>query len=113
MNVGLTRAKSSLFVLGDARRLAANKDWRALIEDAKARQHYRKVCHVFGVPPQASDNLFIRQVNATTFLKSPTVAAVQTTILPASRSARRRRARAAAAALNEVVSRTGAVSLGS
>ncbi|KAM0751036.1 P-loop containing nucleoside triphosphate hydrolase protein [Meredithblackwellia eburnea MCA 4105] len=43
MNVALTRAKSSLFVLGDANRLASDEHWRALVDDAKVRGNYRKV----------------------------------------------------------------------
>ncbi|KIW09450.1 uncharacterized protein PV09_00330 [Verruconis gallopava] len=38
MNVGLTRAKCSLWVLGNTRSLVNGKDWRAMIEDAQARQ---------------------------------------------------------------------------
>ncbi|KAK4773514.1 hypothetical protein SAY87_028533 [Trapa incisa] len=37
MNVALTRAKLSLWILGNARTLQTNKSWSALIEDAKAR----------------------------------------------------------------------------
>ncbi|KAL7273605.1 DEAD-box type RNA helicase [Rhizina undulata] len=37
MNVGLTRAKSSLFVLGNSASLMRNTVWRGLVEDAKAR----------------------------------------------------------------------------
>lgn len=37
MNVGLTRAKSSLFVLGNATFLKRNHMWGRLVEDAKAR----------------------------------------------------------------------------
>jgi senataxin len=40
MNVGLTRAKSSLWVLGDSRSLQQGQFWNRLIEDAKARDRY-------------------------------------------------------------------------
>ncbi|KAI1091977.1 SEN1 N terminal-domain-containing protein [Rostrohypoxylon terebratum] len=40
MNVGLTRAKSSLFILGDSRALVQGEFWNKLIEDAKARDRY-------------------------------------------------------------------------
>ncbi|KAK2608675.1 DEAD-box type RNA helicase [Conoideocrella luteorostrata] len=42
MNVGLTRAKSSLWVLGDSRALVQGEFWKKLIEDAKARDRYTK-----------------------------------------------------------------------
>eukprot|EP00050_Salpingoeca_kvevrii_P022771 m.131797 g.131797 ORF g.131797 m.131797 type:complete len:1494 (-) comp9820_c1_seq1:59-4540(-) len=37
MNVALTRAKHSLFVLGNVRTLCRNRDWNALVEDARMR----------------------------------------------------------------------------
>lgn len=40
MNVGLTRAKSSLWVLGDSRSLEKGEVWRELIRDAKERDRY-------------------------------------------------------------------------
>lgn len=40
MNVGLTRARSSLWVLGDSRALKQGPFWAKLIEDAKARDRY-------------------------------------------------------------------------
>lgn len=40
MNVGLTRAKSSLWILGDSRALVQGEFWRKLIHDAKARDRY-------------------------------------------------------------------------
>ncbi|TVY93187.1 putative ATP-dependent helicase [Lachnellula willkommii] len=40
MNVGLTRAKSSLWVLGDSRALKQGEFWNRLIEDSKARDRY-------------------------------------------------------------------------
>ncbi|KAK5111760.1 hypothetical protein LTR62_004680 [Meristemomyces frigidus] len=40
MNVGLTRAKSSLWVLGNSESLARGHFWKKLVEDAKARDAY-------------------------------------------------------------------------
>lgn len=40
MNVGLTRAKSSLWILGDSRALVQGEFWRKLIQDAQARDRY-------------------------------------------------------------------------
>ncbi|KAI2639346.1 SEN1 N terminal-domain-containing protein [Xylaria nigripes] len=40
MNVGLTRAKSSLWILGDSRALVQGEFWNKLIVDAKARNCY-------------------------------------------------------------------------
>lgn len=40
MNVGLTRAKSSLWVLGDSKALSQGRYWRLLIEDAQRRDRY-------------------------------------------------------------------------
>ncbi|PGH26410.1 hypothetical protein AJ80_01908 [Polytolypa hystricis UAMH7299] len=40
MNVGLTRAKSSLWVLGNSRSLVQGEFWKGLIEDAHARNLY-------------------------------------------------------------------------
>ncbi|KAL2198713.1 SEN1 N terminal-domain-containing protein [Corynascus similis CBS 632.67] len=40
MNVGLTRAKSSLWILGDSRALVQGEFWGKLIEDAKQRDRY-------------------------------------------------------------------------
>lgn len=40
MNVGLTRAKSSLWILGDSRALVQGEYWAKLIKDAKARDRY-------------------------------------------------------------------------
>lgn len=37
MNVALTRAKHSLWILGNVRRLQTNKNWGALVNDAKER----------------------------------------------------------------------------
>ncbi|OAA55642.1 hypothetical protein ISF_07747 [Cordyceps fumosorosea ARSEF 2679] len=40
MNVGLTRAKSSLWILGDSRALVQGEFWKKLIEDARSRDRY-------------------------------------------------------------------------
>ncbi|EHA46214.1 DNA-binding protein SMUBP-2 [Pyricularia oryzae 70-15] len=40
MNVGLTRARSSLWILGDSRALRQGEFWNKLIEDSKARDRY-------------------------------------------------------------------------
>ncbi|KAK7743638.1 DEAD-box type RNA helicase [Diatrype stigma] len=40
MNVGLTRARSSLWILGDSRALVQGEFWNKLIENAKMRQQY-------------------------------------------------------------------------
>ncbi|PVH99244.1 tRNA-splicing endonuclease-like protein [Periconia macrospinosa] len=40
MNVGLTRAKSSLFVLGNSQSLIRGQFWRKLVDDAKTRDRY-------------------------------------------------------------------------
>ncbi|PHH72181.1 hypothetical protein CDD80_4722 [Ophiocordyceps camponoti-rufipedis] len=40
MNVGLTRAKSSLWILGDSRALVQGEFWRKLVDDAKRRERY-------------------------------------------------------------------------
>lgn len=40
MNVGLTRAKSSLWILGDSRALVQGEFWKKLIEDSRARDCY-------------------------------------------------------------------------
>ncbi|PHH76410.1 hypothetical protein CDD82_4008 [Ophiocordyceps australis] len=42
MNVGLTRAKSSLWILGDSRALVQGEFWRKLVHDAQARNRYTK-----------------------------------------------------------------------
>ncbi|KAI1309693.1 SEN1 N terminal-domain-containing protein [Xylaria venustula] len=40
MNVGLTRAKSSLWILGNSQALVQGEFWNKLIEDSKARNRY-------------------------------------------------------------------------
>lgn len=43
MNVALTRARSSIWILGDATKLRSNQYWSQLIADAEARNMFRKV----------------------------------------------------------------------
>ncbi|KAI9331436.1 AAA domain-containing protein [Zopfochytrium polystomum] len=43
MNVALTRAKYSLYVIGRSVSLCNNDDWRALVEDSQARNHYHEL----------------------------------------------------------------------
>jgi senataxin len=43
MNVALTRARSSLFILGDSRALRTNESWGKLVEDATERGVLREV----------------------------------------------------------------------
>lgn len=43
MNVALTRARSSLFILGDSRALRTNESWGKLVEDATERGALREV----------------------------------------------------------------------
>ena len=43
MNVALTRARSSLWILGNAGALEDNADWAALIADARERNAFREV----------------------------------------------------------------------
>lgn len=49
MNVALTRAKSSLFIIGNQAALVRDKNWKALIDDAKARDTFSEVkfTHLF------------------------------------------------------------------
>ncbi|GAA5985688.1 hypothetical protein JCM10908_007072 [Rhodotorula pacifica] len=42
MNVALTRARSSIWILGDAVKLRSNQYWNQLIADAEARNMFRK-----------------------------------------------------------------------
>lgn len=42
MNVGLTRAKSSLWILGDSRALVQGEFWKKSIDDAQVRDRYTK-----------------------------------------------------------------------
>lgn len=44
MNVALTRARSSLFILGDSQKLRSNQYWANLVGDAEARGLLTQVC---------------------------------------------------------------------
>jgi senataxin len=46
MNVGLTRAKCSLWVLGNTKSLVSGKYWRAMIEDAQKRNRISPVADI-------------------------------------------------------------------
>jgi senataxin len=56
MNVGLTRAKSSLWILGDSRALVQGEFWKKLIEDAQDRDVYTKgdILSMFRKPLEAA-----------------------------------------------------------
>ena len=43
MNVGITRAKSSLWILGNAQSLIRGEFWNSLIEDAKSRKRFMHI----------------------------------------------------------------------
>lgn len=63
MNVGLTRARKSLFVLGNANLLRISKPWRSMIDDARSRGLLKDTpLPLYGqpAPPKAlqCDNLF-------------------------------------------------------
>lgn len=45
MNVGLTRAKSSLFVLGHSKSLIGSEYWGGLVSDAKRRNLHTDVSY--------------------------------------------------------------------
>lgn len=55
MNVGLTRAKSSVFILGNAEFLVRNHMWKRLVEDAKERNMFTPVVRgLFDRPTRTS-----------------------------------------------------------
>lgn len=62
MNVGLTRAKSSLWVLGNASTLVRGEFWRKMIEDAQARDRFLTADQYLGplMDPQDSMPLKLR-----------------------------------------------------
>ena len=56
MNVGITRAKSSLWVLGNANSLMQGEYWSKLIQDSRTRGRYTSdVLKVIAQPPQRVD----------------------------------------------------------
>ncbi|KAL0092760.1 hypothetical protein J3Q64DRAFT_1633897, partial [Phycomyces blakesleeanus] len=65
MNVGLTRAKCSLFVLGNAPALMRSQYWRDLVEDAYSRRALRDIAQPFFqhrlIPNNIPHNLFERE----------------------------------------------------
>jgi len=46
MNVGITRARNSLFIVGHLHSLMKNEEWRSLIEDGKERKAIRDVNNI-------------------------------------------------------------------
>lgn len=68
MNVALTRARSSLFVLGDSAKLRSNQYWAKLVDDAQARGLLMRVSDfVSYVTLCNSLTAFFSQVDANTF----------------------------------------------
>ncbi|ORY04735.1 P-loop containing nucleoside triphosphate hydrolase protein [Basidiobolus meristosporus CBS 931.73] len=55
MNVGLTRARYSLFILGNSKSLLENKYWRPLVEDAQERKCFVDVIFTAMVPSVIHD----------------------------------------------------------
>lgn len=47
MNVALTRARSSLFILGDSVKLRSNQYWNNLVTDAESRGLLQQVSLIF------------------------------------------------------------------
>ena len=60
MNVGLTRAKSSLWILGDSRALVQGEFWKKLIDDSRARGCYTDgdILSKFRKPLERDSNAF-------------------------------------------------------
>ncbi|XWX02251.1 hypothetical protein V2A60_010286 [Cordyceps javanica] len=83
MNVGLTRAKSSLWILGDSRALVQGEFWKKLIEDAQSRDRYTQgdVVNMFRKPLEKAKPGSIMTSAAPTPADSPmaTVSPVATT----------------------------------
>lgn len=46
LNVALTRARKSCFIIGDLSSLKTNSDWKLLIEDACVRNCVRDISHL-------------------------------------------------------------------
>ncbi|KAK4236337.1 SEN1 N terminal-domain-containing protein [Achaetomium macrosporum] len=66
MNVGLTRAKSSLWILGDSRALVQGEFWAKLIEDAKQRDRYTSG-NVLGLLSQPGPKVSLASLAAASF----------------------------------------------
>lgn len=72
MNVGLTRAKSSLWVLGSSQSLMQGEFWRALIEDANARGlHTKGDIMALLEQPQISQDNDVEMIDAPPVTESP------------------------------------------
>jgi senataxin len=62
MNVALTRAVSSLFILGNSAVLEQNSNWKPLIEDARERRVHREVSGHVTYSPRATNQLTVYHV---------------------------------------------------
>ncbi|KAJ4147646.1 hypothetical protein LMH87_002156 [Akanthomyces muscarius] len=73
MNVGLTRAKSSLWILGDSRALVQGEFWKKLIEDAQSRDRYTQgdIVNMFRKPLERAKPGSIMTSTARTAVDSP------------------------------------------
>ncbi|KAJ3483002.1 hypothetical protein NLG97_g7417 [Lecanicillium saksenae] len=73
MNVGLTRAKSSLWILGDSRALVQGEFWKKLIEDAQSRDRYTQgdIVNMFRKPLERAKPGSIMTSAAQTPIDSP------------------------------------------
>lgn len=89
MNVGLTRAKSSLWILGDSRSLMQGEFWARLIEDAKARHLYSEGIMEQGTvltqPDTASRSAESSRRNSADMSRPESIASVEMADVPAGR----------------------------
>ena len=89
MNVGLTRAKSSLWILGDSQSLMQGEFWARLIEDAKARQLYSegftKQRKISKRPDEASRSAAGSRRTSTDASRPESIASEEMADIPASR----------------------------
>ncbi|KUI73266.1 Helicase SEN1 [Cytospora mali] len=81
MNVGLTRAKSSLWILGDSRALVQGEFWAKLIKDAKARDRYTRG-DVLAVLRKPSEKLSSADQNGFEYRKSSDVDMKDAPVMP-------------------------------